>query len=211
MANITDAFGTITVKKVGKEFLEFLNKVQGEDSQAYYTLVDREDIKGAVRDKNNNLKFDFSTFGRWSYFSNLEGYLKGDWMNESNNDKKAYDKFIKAMIENNGLVKVEYTDSDSAMDWMGKGEFTMSVKNGKIQFTDNFNEQRVSIIGYAELYGYSEIEALDMLYGDEVSEAYQKYVEEWKKNHTGPEFNGIEPAGPSEWYDNEYSEVEEGN
>lgn len=36
---------------------------------------------------------------------------------------------------------------------------------------------------------------------------YDKYVEQWEKDHAGPEFKGMEPACFEEWYDNERCEV----
>lgn len=38
----------------------------------------------------------------------------------------------------------------------------------------------------------------------EVKSLYNKYVKEWKEDHKGSEYKGMEPASFDEWYDNEY-------
>lgn len=49
----------------------------------------------------------------------------------------------------------------------------------------------------------------------ELKKLYKAYLKEWKADHKGPEFEGMEPADFDEWYDNEYlesfEEDEEGN
>lgn len=178
MANYSDAFGTIKVEKIGKEFLEFLVAVQGENTDAYYTLVDRADISESMHavDENNNLEMTFSTFGRWSYGSNIDGYLRGTWL--QNYDKEAYNELIDALISNDGSVTVEYTDSDVAMGWMGTGKFTMVVSGGEVKFSDDWQEKTITVLGFSELYGYTEYEALERLHGDEVAEKFEKYLKE---------------------------------
>jgi hypothetical protein len=208
MANCSDAFGTIRVERVGREFLEFLTIVQGDDSDAYYTLVDREDIRSAKPDKDGNLEFPFSTSGRWAYQNNIEGYLKGGWMNEGEKQGKAYSQFIAALKTKNGLVEIDYTDSDTAMDWMGTGGVSMSVEDGEVSFAEGFEEESITITGFAELQGESEEWALEYLYGEDVSEKYEKYLDDWREGHKAPEFKGMEPASPDEWYTNEYKEEE---
>lgn len=206
MANLSDSFGTIKVEKVGKEFLEFLNIVQGKDSDAYYTLVDREDFNGVEPDKDGNLTFDFSTFGRWNYGNNIEGYLRGDWMVNTDSDKKAHTKLHKAIIDKDGSVIIEYTDSDGSTDWIGTGVAELASREGEIYFNNCFNDEIMSIKRYAELYGYDdEIEVMESLHGDEAADAYVKYIEGWKKDH---EFisGSSEPACADEWYDNEYEQ-----
>lgn len=202
MANLSDATGTITVERVGKEFLEYLNTVQGEKSDAYYTLVDRADLMDAAADEKGNLSMMFSTFGRWDYGSNIQGYLQGTWMSEVE-DKKAYNKFIKALKKKGGVVDIEYTDCDTAMDWMGSGGFRLHIEEGKVTFSEGFEEENITVIAYAKMSGISEIEAVEYLHGDDVANEYDKYVEDWKKNNTLVK-GETEPAGPSEWYDNVY-------
>ena len=198
MANLSDAFGGIKVNKVGKEFLVFLNAVQGEKSEAYYTLVDPYDLSELKADDDGDITFDFSTSGRWSYSNNIEGYLQGKWLTERGEyDKKAYNKFIKALKTKKGSVIINYTDSDGGMNWMGTGQATLSAD---ASFNNDFNEEVITVAGYAELCGYNEHEALDMLYGDEVVDAYNKYVEDLTKNNTVI-------AAPGEWHENIY-EVE---
>ncbi len=59
-----------------------------------------------------------------------------------------------------------------------------------------------------EWFGWEE-DPDDTEYPDdepELQAEYQLYVEQWKKNHSGPEYAGMEPACFDEWYDNEYQE-----
>lgn len=193
MANLSDAFGTIRVKRVGKEFLAFLKKVQGEKSDAYYTLVDRDDLTATVNE-NGDLTIEFNTFGRWSYSSNIEGYLMGEWMH-SDNDKTAYERFIKAFIKADGEIEIDYQDSDPACDWMGKGIWSMTVENKEVKYHDGFVTDDVSISGYAEMNGESEHWALAYIHGDDAANAYDKYLEENKDK---------EPVDADTWYDNIY-------
>lgn len=201
MANLSDAWGDITVTNVGKEFVEFLNEVQGED--AYYTLVDREDLKDVKIDKDNNLKMPFSTYGRWAYDNNIEGYLNGTWMGEH---QEAYDKFIKAMKDKNGFVQIEYKDIEGGSEFMGAGVAELSVDEGEIMFNSNFEDMDYTVANLAELNGDSQYWALEYLYGDEVIVEYDKYVEKWHEDHKGDKFRGMNPASPGEWYENEYEE-----
>lgn len=203
MANLSDAWGTIEVEKVGQEFLDFLEAVQGGD--AYYLLVESESLDGAKPDKDGNLSVDFSTSGRWSYTNNLEGYLGGQWMHEDES-KEAYAKFIKALEKKDGRVSVEYTDSDVSMDWMGTGMAELIAHEGEPVLSGDFHDEEMSVAGFARLNGDDELWALSYLHGEEAGEAYDKYLEQWKKDHSGPKFEGMNPSSPDEWYDNEYEE-----
>lgn len=205
MANLSDAFGDVIIEKVGKEFLEFIYKVQGDD--AYYTLVDKYDVKDNVPDKDGDLKFSFGTSGRWAYSNNVEGYLNGTWMGNNEKEKKAYAKFISALKKKNGSVTIEYTDSDTAMDWMGTGVATLSVIDGEVSFHDDFESETITISGYAKLNGDDEHWALEYIYGEEVGEEYDKYVEKWKQEHEYKKGDS-EPAGPDEWFTNDYKPEE---
>lgn len=214
MANISDAFGDFKITKVGNEFIDFIKAVQGINSDAYYRLIEVDSIledykteKYIEPDENGDLEFSFSTGGRWGYTSNIEGYLMGQWMENDKNSKKAYDKFIKALIDKNGTLTITYNDSDTAMDWMGEGIFEMFVDEGELQFADNFIEQDFTLENFANQQGESEKWALEYVYGDEVASAYEDYLDEWEKDHSAPEFEGMQPAGPEEWYNNEYQEV----
>lgn len=210
MANLSDAFGTIKVEQVAKEFIEFINAVQGDDSDAYYKLIEMENLKNAKVD-GDNLTLDFGIFGRWNYSSNIRGYLGGEWMLDKDyngkeiNCRKAYEKFIEAVKAKNGVVTVEYTDGDPAMDWMGTGTAVLSVVDGEVDLSEDFDEEDITLKRYAELYGYdNEIDAMESLWGDEPMSAYCDYLEKWEEEHKGPEFKGMKPAGPEEWYENEF-------
>lgn len=197
MANISDAFGDIHVERVGKEFLEYLNAVQGDDETAYYKLVEVADLEQAKNnvDKNGDLSMSFSTGGRWHYQNNINGYLKGEWMQPI----EAYDKFLDALISKDGVVDISYTDSDSAMDWMGTGNFRVEAKEGEIIHTETFDEQPITISGYADINGEDEYWALTYLKGEEIAEAYDIYVDNCKSQ-------GKEAESPDVWYNTIYEE-----
>lgn len=200
MANLSDAFGTVYVEKVGKEFIDFLRGVQGSDEKAYYKLVEVDDLAQSAHavDEDGNLSMNFSTMGRWNYGSNIEGYLQGKWVNEGE-DKKAYDKFVDALVEKKGTVSIEYTDSDTASNWMGRGFFVMDGTSGEVEFRDQWEDEPMNIAKYAELNGYSPIEALENLHGDEAADAYEKYQDECKEK-------GEVAVDIDTWYDELYEQ-----
>ena len=199
MANLSDAFGDIIVEKVGKEFIEYLKTVQGDD-QAYYLLVDMDQLERAEVDEDGDLSLSFSTAGRWAYSNNIEGYLKGEWMHDDDK-KEAYEKFSKALIAKNGVIDISYTDSDTAMDWMGTGNYRISVLDGALSISDSFEEERITLTGFAELQGEDAYWALGYIYGEEVCEVYDKYVDECKEK-------GVEPVEVDKWYDTIYESEE---
>lgn len=195
MANLSDAYGEVSIDKVGNEFKEFIKAVQGDT--AYYQLVD--DVDNIEVDNNGNAVFSFGACGRWNYESNVDGYLKGTWMN-GEGDEKAYKKFIKAFKDKKATLTIEYEDSDPSMDWMGKGVFEMTVgEDGEIEFSHDFEEERVTIPGFANMHGETDRWALEYLYGDEVATEYDEYEEKTKKE-------GKEPVGPDDWYSEIYEE-----
>lgn len=195
MANVSDGWGTFVIDKVGNEFKEFIEAVDGDS--AYYPLIDDSSFEV---DSEGDAEFLFAAGGRWNYGSNLEGYLGGTWMN-GNKEKEAYDKFVKALKEKNGSVTVSYKDCDTAMDWMGEGEFKLFVdEDGNVDFYDNFNEQRITLESFAEFQGETIEWAAGYLYGDEVVGEYQDYESECIKK-------GDEPVAINVWYDTIREEV----
>ena len=190
MANISDGYGDVTVERVGQDLKDFLAVVQKD---AYYLLFD--DFENIEVDENGNAEFIFGAGGRWNYETNLRGYLEGEWMT-GEKEKKAYNKFIRAFKKKDGLISVEYSDSDTSMDWMGSGEYNMSVCDGELLFEHDFNEEPVTIARYAEINGESTRWALEYIYGDEVSDEYDKYAEKAGKVAVTPEV----------WYDTIYEQ-----
>lgn len=196
MANLSDAFGTITVEGIGAEFLEFLKAVQGTDQQAYYKLAEPEDFSNAEPDEHNNVSFTFSTCGRWSYSNNIRGYLNGEWMERNQDD---YDRFVESLKKRNGIVHIEYTDSDSSMDWMGTGFATLHLSEDEVSLSEDFSEEPISVAGYMEMNGYDLREAMEILHGEEPADAYEKYIKKCKEENK-------EPVDVDEWYDEIYEE-----
>lgn len=192
MANISDAFGKIEIQKVGKEFLEFIKIAQKD---AYYCLVDPGDLDGLEVDENGNLDFSFVSFGRWNYGSNLRGYLNGEWMNDEE-QSKAYATFVGALKEKDGKVEIDYTDSETGSWWMGHGGATLEVVDDEVSFSEIFDEEELTLKAYAEANGFTDYEALEYLYGDEVGDHYKEYLEK----------EGDKALGPIEWFETIYEE-----
>lgn len=199
MANLSDAYGTINVSKIGKEFVEFVKKAQGGD--AYYLLVDPESLEKADIEDTGDLSLSFSTFGRWSYGNNLEGYLGGKWLENTDEQKSAYSDLVKALTEKGGKITVEYNDSDTAMDWMGNGIATLRVVDGEVKFVDNFDSEEITLAKFADAQGESEYWALEYIYGDEVAAKYDQYATKLEKE-------GKEVVSPETWYNTIYDDEE---
>ena len=197
MANLSDAVGKIKVEKVGAEFIEYIKKIQNKE--AYYLLIDEEALAVATPDADNNLSINFATFGRWSYEGNINGYIDGEWMHDEE-QKSAYNKFIAALIEKDGSVSIEYTDSDIAMDFMGTGESSLYAEDGEKVFHNDFDCEEVSIAGYSNLYGDDEEESLLIMYGDNASEARDLYLKNCLKS-------GEKAVSCDDWYTNIYEAV----
>lgn len=194
MANLSDAWGEIKVFRVGKEFLEFLNKVQGPDSSAYYTLVDPEDLDGVEADEDNNLTMSFSTFGRWSYENNIEGYLDGKWMS---NDQEAYAEFIEAVKKNDGVIVIEYKDSEGGSQFMGEGVAVLKVLKGEVCLDTSFSDEEYTIGNFAKLQDESQEWALGYLYGEDTLDLYGKYIDTCEKANS-------KPVDPETWFETIY-------
>lgn len=192
MANISDAWGDITVEKVGKEFLEFLKVAQKD---GYYLLVESE--TDFVPDSDGDLTLDFATGGRWAYESNLNGYLGGEWMQEDD-QKEAYIKLLEALKAKGGRITVDYKDCDTAMDWMGTGVYEIYYDNGELVTTHNFDGEDITLEKFAELQGETKEWALEYIYGDEVAQLWWEYVDKEGDNAKDVEY----------WYDNIYKEEE---
>lgn len=204
MANISNAQVTISAEKVGKQLVEYINAVN--KSGAYYLIVDGNPTLDMV-DSEGNLNFESSAGGRWNYTNNLHGYFDSDDMWTLGDDaQEAYDKLCKAIIRRGGQVSVDFTDCDPATAWMGSGVAVLEEVDGEVVFSSNWEDEDYTVENFAAMQGEDVFWALGYMYGEEVGEAYEKYLEEWKKDHSGPEFEGMDPAGADEWYDNDYKE-----
>ena len=171
MANISDAFGEINIEKVRQEFLDFLEVAQKD---GYYLLA--EDTSGLKPDDEGDISFDFFAGGRWYFGNNLNGYLGGDWMN-SKEQEEAYAKLLKALKDKDGRIEIDYTDSDTAMDWMGTGVYEMYYEDGELVQSENFEEESITLEKFAELHGQSKEWALEYIFGDEAINAWYDYTD----------------------------------
>lgn len=186
MANCSDAFGTITVRGVGREFLKYAKAVYATGG---YNLAEEGDMEGVKPAKD--LQFTFSTFGRWNFESNLESFLSPDGLWHKNYTDE-YEALCEAIKKTNGSIVYEYTDSDGANDWMGKGVAQLELVDGEIRFSKEFEEEQFTIEGYQELYEVNEFDAISQLYGEEVADAWTEY----KNDHADADFE--------DWYSNIY-------
>lgn len=190
MANISDAFGEIIVEKVGREFIDFLEVAQRD---GYYLLVDS--FEDYVPDSDGDLEFSFSTGGRWAYENNLNGYLGGEWMN-GDELKDAYAKLLNALQTKSGKITVEYSDSDTSMDWMGAGVYSIYYQDGELVTAHDFESERITLKRFAEMQGETKEWALEYIYGDEVAQLWWDYVDKEGDNAKDVEY----------WLDNIYEE-----
>lgn len=157
MADLSDAKGVIKVKKIGNELINYLLIAQND---AEFKLI--ETPLDEIEVTRGNFEINFQTCGKWSYESNIMGYLNGDWFKD-----RSYAIFLNYLKAKNGSVTIEYVDSDIANDWIGSGFAKLSANKGKVEFESHFDEQEVSLDSYAELYGYKIEEAAKLLYGME--------------------------------------------
>lgn len=112
MANLSDAFGKLTIRKEGKEMsLELLKKIFEQINTFYY---------GNLNISEDELEFDkpldFSTTGRWSFASTLRGYF--DY---------GFDDFTKEELQNiSGLIfDFDYTDYEPGCELFEEGNITI--------------------------------------------------------------------------------------
>ncbi|BAG09089.1 hypothetical protein [Finegoldia magna] len=112
MANLSDAFGKVTIRKEGKEMsLELLKKIFEQINTFYY---------GNLNISEDELEFDkpldFSTTGRWSLCSTLKDYF--DY---------GFDDFTKKELQNiSGLIfDFDYTDYEPGCVLFEEGNITI--------------------------------------------------------------------------------------
>ena len=112
MANLSDAFGKLTIRKEGKEMsLELLKKIFEQINTFYY---------GNLNISEDELEFDkpldFATTGRWSLCTTLNDYFDFN-----------LDNFSKQELENiSGLIfDFDYTDYEPGCGLFEEGNITI--------------------------------------------------------------------------------------
>lgn len=112
MANLSDAFGKVTIRKEGKEMsLELLKKIFEQINTFYY---------GNLNISEDELEFDkpldFATTGRWSLCTTLNDYFDFN-----------LDNFSKQELENiSGLIfDFDYTDYEPGCELFEEGNITI--------------------------------------------------------------------------------------
>lgn len=197
MANLSDADVKITVEKVGEQFLNYLLETQklSTDYAIVYDIYDENEV-----DENGNMYIHSSSSGRWAYSNNLEGYFdetkvkgwlgvdsdytympehqRNEYKERSRAQYEAFLALIKAIKEEDGKVIVDYTDNDTAMEWMGSGQAILEVVDGEVVFNHTFEEEDFTIEAFAEQQGESEAWAMAYIYGDEIADKYWEHVKE---------------------------------
>ena len=122
MANLSDAFGKVTIRKEGKEMsLELLKKIFEQINTFYY---------GNLNISEDELEFDkpldFSTTGRWSLCTTLNDYFDFN-----------LDNFSKQELENiSGLIfDFDYTDYEPGCEVFEEGNIVIQAKyeDGKLK------------------------------------------------------------------------------
>ena len=117
-------------------------------------------------------------------------------------NRGAWEKLIDALRDSGGFIEVDYKDSDTAMDWMGEGVAVLRVSSeegGGIEFNDSFGSENITLSRYAEQQGFTEYEAFEYIYGDEVADKYKEYCDT-------EEAKGNTPADPEKWYESIYED-----
>lgn len=196
MANISDARGTVTVKKVGEEFLEYASCT----SRNYYPLVDKYDLSDEHPDKNGDISITFNSQGRWSYSSNLDYYLAPDgcW-HENGEASDLYDKLYDKIRETGGSIVFEYTDFETGNRFIGSGVAKLELVDGEVQYTDDFSSSDLSIKKYSEVCDVSFAEAIESLYSYEASTAWDSYEKTCEKK-------GEKIIDPDTWLNEVYED-----
>lgn len=114
MANLSDAFGKVTIRKEGKEMsLELLRKIFEQISTFYY---------GNLNISEDELEFDkplyFATTGRWSLYTTLKDYFDFN-----------LDNFSKQEFQNiSGLIfDFDYTDYEPGCGLFEEGNIVIQA------------------------------------------------------------------------------------
>jgi hypothetical protein len=208
MANLSDASVTVTVDKVGAEFLKYARAVS--DSE-YAILSYLED--DVAPDADNNLSITGSATGRWAYSNNLEGYFepqqvenwlgvnsKYDYLKPEHREdalKKsllsyaAYKELCEAIVKTGGSVTIEYVDTESGVGFIDEGTAIIGSLDGEVTYNLEQEEVEYNVANFMQATTTTLYDAIDIMHGDEAADAYYEEVGE----------DNVSAEGFDTWYE----------
>ena len=160
MANITDAYGTITLRgNWGAEHIKIFTYMLSLHSRFNYSTTVCDCHSDNVNDEYENIFktlqssgcLTFGGSGRWAYASNIECFypwsctaedrwkelqedLKPEYQMSYDAFKVHLEKFIRDMVDLDLSIEFDYKDTDPAMDWVCA---CVTVLKGKIDVENN--------------------------------------------------------------------------
>ena len=132
MANITDAWVTITANKVGAELQAYIEHANDNS----YNILD-SDFR--IEKKGDNWQFFGRASGRWAYRHNLASYFGEEDGCGLDSEKSQLMRGLKdAIAQRGGSIDFAWTDCDPAMDWITKEVARLGVdgESGCLSFSE---------------------------------------------------------------------------
>ena len=183
MANQSSATVSISAHpKIAKELFAYIEAVQ---SDSEYNIIN-EDALAEIDYK----EFDGEEYasvggwatGRWAYSNNLQSYFAGRFVKESWRDGEGkpahltYGKLVAAIKKHDGDFEIEYQDEEGGAGFIDIGTLSINKENvdNDEPYIDSHTED-YNVTNMMEVFGYDEWEAIDIMYGDEVSTAWSDY------------------------------------
>jgi len=182
MANQSSASVTINAKaSIAKELFEYIEAVQ---SDSEYNIINEDALVDIdySDDPEAYVSVGGWATGRWSYSNNLESYFAGrftkeNWrVGEGKAAHLAYGKLVSAIKRKHGDFEIEYQDEEGGAGFIDVGTLSINEENidDDVPSIDS-QAQDYTISNMMEIFGYDEWEAIDNMYGDEVSTAWSEY------------------------------------
>ena len=212
MANQSSADVVITAKaSIAKELFDYIKAVQTDseyniiNEDAFDDIEKPEEID-TPPDPEAEVYITGWATGRWSYGgSNLPGYFAGRLNDDTWRYEKAahitFAKLVSAIKRKDGYFEIEYKDQEGGAGFIDLG--TMRIDKTNVDDDQPMISSETidySISNMMETFGYSEYEALDNMYGDEIADAWSDYSDQ----------GGVIEDAES-FYDEYGSDIYEGN
>ena len=122
-------------------------------------------------------------------------------------DADDYDLPKEVIIDMDDLDIEDYEDEDEVSEVVGdylSNEYGFCHYGFNWEFGDDVGTIKVYDIEWDTSESLKESKKPLDKKSKELKGLYDKYVKEWKEDHKGSEYKGMEPASFDEWYDNEY-------
>jgi len=181
MANQSSADVTITAQaSIAKELFDYIKAVQGDSE---YNIINEDafdDVEIPADPEDEAIISGWAT-GRWSYGTgNLPGYFAGRLADESwRYEKEAhitFGKLVSAVKRKNGWFEIEYKDQEGGSQFIDIGSMRIDKDNVDDKEPSVTSDTMDYTVGnMMDTFGYSEYEALDVMYGDEIADAWSEY------------------------------------